>query len=255
MIRSTIVFGLYGTIALTIMASCSATQTNKLKQQNQGEGWIELFDGHTFKNWKSLGSDTIFSHSWKIEDGILKKEEHPHENIRADGQPFVGADLITVDSFENFELVFDWKIFKGGNSGLKYNVSEQMAALSGSKHSAIGFEYQLLDDADTLYAGKLKESQYTGSLYDLLPPQNKPQAVPIEGFNSSRIIVTGDSVEHWLNGTKILSYQFGSTLLEQAFQQSKFIKIDGFHHKRKGHIVLQDHNSAVWFKNIKLRVL
>lgn len=249
-----IAFRLILLIVLTVqLPGCKSSNSDR-QDKSESEEWIMLFDGKTFNGWNTLGSDTVFTHFWKIEEGILKKVDRGNVPERKDGQPMEGGDLITVESFENYELVFDWKIFKGGNSGLKYNVSEEMSINSGSRHSALGFEYQMLDDADEKYSGKLKASQYTGSLYDLLPASNAHPS-QIGSFNTSRIKIEGRKVEHWLNGNKVVEYEFDSPELEEAYKNSKFKDIPGFHHKRKGHIVLQDHTSEAWFKNIKIRKL
>src|SRR5665648_380057 len=144
-----------------------------------------------------------------------------------DGRPVEGGDLMTKKTFENFELSFEWKINKSGNSGLKYNVSEDMSQKYGSKYSALGFEYQLLDDGDEAYKGKLKPSQFSGSLYDLLPAKNIVLK-PVGEFNCSRILVDGNHAEHWLNGMKVLEFEFGSKELDEAYTVSKFNKIPGF---------------------------
>lgn len=242
-----------GFLTVLFFASCQNSGT-KSTQKEAEEEWELLFNGQDFDGWESLGSDTIMTQFWKIDDGILKKIDRGAVPERADGQPLQGGDLITTEAFENFELSFEWKAFKGGNSGLKYNVSKAMSKANGSPHSAIGFEYQLLDDSDEEYAGKLKASQYTGCLYDLFAPENT-KLKPLGEFNTSRIIVDGNHVEHWLNGQKVLSYELGSPELEAAYQKSKFASIPGYHHKRTGHIVLQDHTTEAWFRNIKIKRL
>ena len=182
----------------------------------------------------------------------LEKEQGWELPSMPDGQPMEGGDLMTVDTFDNYELYFEWKILKAGNTGLKYNVSEELSQKFGSQYSALGFEYQLLDDSDTLYAGKLKPSQYTGSLYDMIAANNA-DVRPAGMFNSSRIVVNDKSVEHWLNGKKVVAYEFASPHLDSLFQKSKFVDYPGFLEKRKGHIVLQNHKDDAWFRNIKIR--
>ncbi|MEZ4969715.1 MAG: DUF1080 domain-containing protein [Flavobacteriaceae bacterium] len=252
-------------IASLIVVSCRTEQEKKIAQQPESkdnvlsekdisEGWELLFDGKTFNGWRSLGRDTVQKEHWRVEDGTIRKLNSGEVPSLPDGQPIEGGDLMTEEAFDNYELYFEWKITKKGNTGLKYNVSEEMSQKYGSQYAALGFEYQLLDDKDSTYAGKLKPSQYTGGLYDLVTPKNT-KIRPVGEYNSSRIIVNGDQVEHWLNGTKVLSYELGSPKLDSLFQSSKFKDIPQFLNKRKGHIVLQNHKDDAWFKNIKIRKL
>lgn len=225
---------------------------NSLTVLEQEQGWELLFDGVSFKGWRGLGRNDVQTELWKIEDGTIRKLNSGEVPSLPDGQPVEGGDLMTVDTYDNYELYFEWKILKAGNTGLKYNVSEEMSQQYGSKYSALGFEYQLLDDNDTLYVGKLKPSQYTAGLYDMIAAENA-DVRPAGMFNSSRIVVNGKRVEHWLNGKKVVAYEFGSPHLDSLFQKSKFVDYPGFLEKRKGHIVLQNHKDDAWFRNIKIR--
>ena len=227
---------------------------NTLTKEELKEGWKLLFDGQSCNGWRGLGRDHVPDGLWVIEDGLIRKVNTGDNKTLPDGRPVEGGDLMTIDTFENFDLSFEWKINKAGNSGLKYNVSEEMCQENGSRYSALGFEYQLLDDGDEAYKGVLKSAQFTGSLYDLKPSANVVLK-PVGEFNNSRIIVDGKHVEHWLNGTKVVEYEFGSDELIEACKISKFNKITGFTDKRNGHIVLQNHNDESWFRNIKIREL
>jgi hypothetical protein len=231
-----------------------SSEINNLSRDEINEGWKLLFDGKSFNGWRGLGRDHVPESLWVIEDGLIRKVNTIDIKNLPGGQPPEIGDLMTKDTYDNFELSFEWKINNAGNSGLKYNVSEEMCEEYGSKYSALGFEYQLLDDGDEAYKGILKPSQFSGSLYDLIQPVNVALK-PVGEFNTSRIIVNGNHVEHWLNGTKVVDYEFGSEELDNAYQVSKFNKIKGFTDKRKGHIVLQNHNDESWFRNIKLREL
>lgn len=225
---------------------------NKLTNSEIEQGWKLLFDGSTFNGWRGLGRDHVPNGLWVIDKGQINKIKKGEVSKLPDGRPEEGGDLITIATFENFELTFEWKINKGGNSGVKYNVSEEMCQENGSKYSALGFEYQLLDDGDETYKNSLKPSQFSGSLYDLIPAKNIVLK-PLGAFNKSKILVNGKHVEHWLNDIKVVEYEFGSKELEEAYKESKFHKIPGFQEKRKAHIVLQDHIEEAWFKNIKIR--
>ncbi len=247
---------LFATIFL-LSVSCSSSpnkeDSSNTKQDSNDHDWTVLFDGKTFNGWRTLGSDSVFTSYWKIDDGILKKIDRGKVPAREDGQPQKGGDLMTKDSYDNYELSWEWALFADGNSGLKYNVSEEMSISSGSKHSALGFEYQMLDDSSEKYTD-LKPSQFSGSLYDLLPAHNN-HLKPLGEFNQSRIRIDGNQVTHWLNGEEVLSYSFGSPELKNVYEKSKFAKIPGFIDKRKGHIVLQDHITEAWFRNIKIKKL
>lgn len=242
------------TAAIQDKKKADGLTNNVLTKAEIKEGWKLLFDGKTFKGWRGLGRDHVPYGTWVIEDGMIKKVNIGDKKVLDDGKPVENGDLITTDTFENFELSFEWKINKAGNSGLKYNVSEEMCLQNGSKYSALGFEYQLLDDGDVSYKGVLKPAQFSGSLYDLIPAKNIVLK-PIGEYNSSRILVKGNHAEHWLNGIKVVEYEFGSKELDDAYKVSKFNKIKGFIEKRKAHIVLQNHNDESWFRNIKIRVL
>lgn len=238
-------------VIVCLIFSCNNPVENS---SNNGEGeWTILFDGSNLDSWRTLGSDSVFTAFWKIEDGILKKIDRGKVPQQADGQPQQGGDLMTRDAYENYELSWEWALFEGGNSGLKYNVSEEMSVERGSGHSALGFEYQMIDDNAEEYED-LNPDQFSGALYDLIPP-GKTTLKPLGEFNSSRLIVDGNKVEHWLNGEQVVEYTFDSAELKEAYERSKFSKIPGFIEKRKGHIVLQDHITEAWFRNIKIRSL
>jgi len=244
-------------VGWSIKKETDLTKVPKINQLTKSEikkGWQLLFDGKSFNGWRGLGRDHVPAGTWIIENGVIKKVNTGDMRKLPDGRDIEKGDLTTISTFENFELQFEWKINKGGNSGLKYNVSEEMCQKYGSRYSALGFEYQLLDNGDERYKGKLKPSQYTGSLYDLLPSKNV-SLKPAGEFNTSRIIVDGMYVEHWLNGKKVLEYELGSKELEDAYKISKFNKYVGYLDKLKAHIILQDHNDESWFRNIKIREL
>lgn len=217
----------------------------------ENQEWKILFDGNTFDGWRGLGRDFVPEEHWRIEDATIRKLNSGLVPSLPDGQPAEGGDLMTIASFDNYELYFEWKISKAGNSGIKYNVSEEMSQKYDSKYSALGFEYQLLDDGDIVYAD-LKASHFSGSLYDMIPASNVTLK-PVGEFNTSRILVNGNQAEHWLNGVKVLEFEFGSNRLHSLYKNSKYRDYPSFHEKRKGHIVLQNHKDDAWFRNIRIR--
>lgn len=195
-------------------------------------GWKILFDGVSTAGWRGLGMDG-FPSVWVVEDGCL----------RCLGGYKGANDLVTVDEYQDFELAFEWKIPKlKGNSGVKYRVQEQ----KGHGY-AFGCEYQCMNDPDAT------DQHASGALYDVFAPQGK-KLVPQGQFNQSLIVVNGNHVEHWLNGVKVVDAEFGSEAMNAALAKSHFRNTD-WGKKPLGHIILQDHHSEVFFRNIKIHTL
>jgi hypothetical protein len=198
--------------------------------------WITLFDGQTTAGWRGYRQER-FPEGWAIRDGCL--------TIEAPGQPggSRAGDLITTEEFSDFELEFEWKIPAGGNSGVKYLVSEDTP-------KAVSFEYQMIDD--DAYRDKMTEKQACGALYDLLGP-SRAAARPVGEFNQGRIVVRGDHLEHWLNGIQVIEMDRGSALFHDLVAKSKFRGNPNFGQARRGHILLQEHRNPAWFRNIRIR--
>lgn len=254
LVKATIFILVASTLGLTACNQQNqAAASNTLTAKEKSDGWTLLFDGKSFNGWRGLGRDHMPTGYWTIEDGTLKKIASGDVPRRADGQPVEGGDIMTDKTYRNFDLAFDWKISPGGNSGLKYNVSEEISTSIGGAHSALGFEYQVIDDKG--YPGKLKDTQKTGALYDLIPPDSTKQLMPVGEFNHSRIIVQGNHGEHWLNGKKVVEYELGTPLLDSLIAASKFNNVPRFGEHKDGHIVIQDHVDAAWYRNIKIREL
>jgi hypothetical protein len=204
------------------------------------DGWKMLFDGSTLNGWRGYKRPDASGTRWAIEDGMLTLPKH-------DGKDTRGArDLISTGTYSQFELAWDWRISEGGNSGLKYFVLEDM-------DSAIGHEYQMIDDERHADA-KVGPKRQTSALYDVLAAANRPLR-PAGQWNESRVSVKGSTVEHWLNGTKVLSYELGSPALKSAVAASKFKEVARFGTPQKGHILVQDHGDQVWYKSIRIRAL
>lgn len=226
---------------------------NTLTDKEKAEGWILLFDGKSFEGWRGLGREGIPEGHWVIENGTIKKVPSKDVPLQEDGQPLEGGDLMTMQTFGSFELSWEWKISSAGNSGIKYNVSEEMSAAHPPKYAALGFEYQILDDDRHLDA-LVSKTHTAGALYDLIAPVGKILK-PVGKFNVARIVFYGNHGEHWLNGIKVLEFDLDTPEMDALVADSKYRKIKDFAKKRKGHIVLQDHTDAVWFRNIKIRII
>jgi hypothetical protein len=224
-----------------------------LTEQERGEGWTLLFDGHSFDGWRGIGIAGIPEGHWVIEDGSIKKVPGGEVPRQEDGQPTQGGDLMTVGTFEDFELSLEWKISPAGNSGIKYNVSEEISMAVPPKQAAIGFEYQILDDAGHPDAAN-GPARRTAALYDLIPAA-AASPKPVGKFNQARVLFRSSHGEHWLNGAKVLEFDLGTPDMNGRLAASKYRDIADFAAKRRGHIVLQDHGDAVWFRNIKIREL
>jgi hypothetical protein len=239
---------------LWLVPALASAQPNVLSAAEKAAGWRLLFDGRTLDGWHGLGYRETPPGLWVVENGAIKHVERGKGPLQADGQPLRGMDLISDDSFQDFELSWEWRISEGGNSGLKYNVSEPLSASMAPTHAAKGWEYQIIDDEKN-EDNKLA-SHRSGALYDLIAPNEKKRVNPAGTWNRSAIVFRGSHGEHWLNGVKVVEYELGSAPFDSAFARSKYATYPAwFATRRKGHIVLQDHDDVVWFRDIKIREL
>ncbi len=214
---------------------------------------IQLFDGESFAGWRGIGSEDPPAGHWEIVDGTLHKIASGDIPVAADGQPLEGGDLLSVDTWKDFDFRFEWKVAPGANSGIKYNVSEHLSIANSPATAALGFEYQILDD-DLHPDAANGENRQAGALYDLIEPNAQKLLRPVGEFNSGRILLIGNHGEHWLNGVKILEYDLDSEDFARRLAASKYAPFEGFEDRRSGHLVLQDHNDSVWFRNLRLSV-
>ena len=252
MTRAQIAALLVACCATAASAQSAPLATNRLTPAERAAGWHLLFDGATLKGWRGLGYDSVPTAHWKVSGRAIHKVPTGTVPRLRDGQPAAGGDLMTTGTYRDFELAFDWKVPPGANSGVKYNVSEEMSKLTAN-HAALGFEYQVLDDS--LHPDNKIPSHRAGALYDLIPPDAGKRLAPVGQWNSSRIVLRGNHGEHWLNGRKVVSYDLGTPRFDSLFKASKYRPIAGFADHRAGHIVLQDHGDEAWYRNLRIREL
>jgi hypothetical protein len=227
---------------------------NTLTAEEQAADWRLLWDGKTTTGWRSAKAENFPTKGWEIKDGVL--------SVLATGgaESAAGGDIITRERFSQFELVLDFKITPGANSGIKYFCQPNLDPITGTgakttTGSAIGLEYQILDDARHPDAKAGRNGNRTiASLYDLMTAAASKQPNPVGEWNTARLLVQGNHIEHWLNGQKVLAYERGTPAFREIVAQSKYKTIPGFGEWADGHILLQDHGDAVSFRNIKLRV-
>lgn len=197
--------------------------------------WRPLFNGTDFTGWRGYKGAPVPSR-WRVEEGVIA--------LATEG---AGGDLVTSEEFGDFELELEWKVSEGGNSGIFYFVQEPEAA---PYTWATGLEMQVLDDARHS-DGKL-ETHRAGALYDLIAPA-KAAARPAGEWNQVRILVRDGTIEHWLNGERIVATRYGDAAWNAKVAGSKFKTMPHFAKVPRGRIALQDHGDRVWFRNIRIR--
>src|SRR5450631_2196061 len=224
------------------------TVPNFLTDYETKNGWKLLFDGESSKGWRGAYKDSFPTKDWQIQDGtitVLNTEGKEGGN---------GGDVVTLDQYRAFDLSFDFKLTPGANSGVKYFVTLK----ENNTGSAIGLEYQVLDDSLDPDAKLGREGDRTlASLYDLIPAAKQKRFIhPVGQWNIGRIIVyPNNHVEHYLNGIKVLEYERGSEAFKSLVAISKFKIWPGFGDAPEGHILLQDHGNEVSYRSIKILVL
>jgi hypothetical protein len=198
--------------------------------------WITLFNGKGTEQLRGYKMDNFPSNSWVIEGDALKTI------------PGKAVDLISMDKYDNFELEVEWKVKPGGNSGVIYRAAET----DGPSYST-GPEMQVLDDARHPDGKNPKTS--AGALYALIAPSPDKKVNPAGEWNKARLVIKNNHVEHWLNGIRIVQYEWGSPELKELIKKSKFKDMPGFMTQASGHVALQHHGEEAWFRNVRIRRL
>ena len=206
---------------------------NTLTAAEKAAGWQLLFDGTSLDAWRGYKRDTLPESGWELKDGALRTVAKVK-----------GGELITRKKFSDFEFTWEWRVAPGGNNGVKYLVTEE-------RPQSPGHEYQMIDDAG--YPGKLSPNHLTADFYDVLPAAADKPIRPAGEWNTSRIVVRGARVEHWLNGKNVLTYELGSAAVKAGVEKSKFKGHPGFGEKIAGHIMLTYHQDECWYRNLKIR--
>jgi hypothetical protein len=221
-------------LSLALQSAVGSTPApNALTAAEKAAGWQLLFDGTSLDAWRGYKREALPDTGWDIRDGALRTVAKVK-----------GVELITRKKFNDFELTWEWRVAPGGNNGVKYLVTED-------RPQSPGHEYQMIDDAG--YPGTLGPNQHTADFYDVLPAAADKPTRPAGEWNSSRIVVRGARVEHWLNGKNVLTYELGSAAVKAGVEKSKFKGHPGFGEKIAGHIMLTYHQDECWYRNLKIR--
>ncbi|MEP7268482.1 MAG: DUF1080 domain-containing protein [Saprospiraceae bacterium] len=221
---------------------------NNLSWQEESQGFSLLFNGKNFDGWREVHGIALPQKHWEVTDGTI------HINP-SDGSE-TGNDIVTTQKFTAFEMTFEFKLSEGANSGVKYFVNEDF---DSKGKSGVGLEYQVLDDVRHPDAKMgVVGNRTLASLYDLIPSEklDKRFQRKIGDWNAGRIIVYPDNtVQHWLNGFKVVEYVRKSNIFKALVARSKFDHYQGFGENAEGPILLQDHGNNVSFRNLKIRSL
>ncbi len=250
-----------------LLISCQQKSEKKESKETESQTeenseWISLFDGKSTKGWRAYNGDSL-PPGWIAKDGELTFDTKLGLEQNYKG----GKDIIFGDEeFDNFELYLEWKLPKGGNSGIFYHVKEGYDAPYVASP-----EYQLIDDVNyaqihdlteyntglgyTENPSELKPLQQTGSDYAMHPASADKILNPVGEWNSTKIVFTPEKVEHWLNGKIVTSFVPWTEEWYKKKNSDKWKNSPDYGKFKKGYIGLQDHASPIWFRNIKIRKL
>ena len=222
---------LLGAVLVFLATPLTAQEHNRLTAAERAAGWQLLFDGNSLEGWRGYNSEFMPT-GWSVENGMLTRTGP-------------GGDIITEQQFGDFELYLEWLVGPGGNSGVL------VRAVEGQEEVYHGApEMQLLDDAG--HPDGRSPLTSAGSNYGL---HGAPRGIvkPAREWNTSRIVVVNNQVEHWLNGDKVVEYELGSADWLRRVANSKFAQWPAYGRASRGHIGIQDHGDRVSFRNLKVR--
>jgi len=224
-----------------------APEQNVISAEEKAAGWRLLWDGKTSAGWRGMKSEEFPKGGWVMKDGVLTITE------TGGGESSAAGDIITKDKFSNFELSVDFKITPGANSGIKTFVDP---ALNKGEGSAIGPEFQILDDVRHPDAKLGRDGNRTiGSLYDMITAPADKKVNPVGEWNNARIVSNNKQLTYFLNGVKTVDIERGSKEWKDLVEASKYKKWPAFGELPEGHILLQDHGNTVSYRNVKIRDL
>jgi len=221
-------FALIGTFVLPIVPSLPS-----LAADVDEEGFVSLFDGKSTQGWRGYKKQQAPA-GWVVEEGALARKGK-------------GGDIMTEDQFGDFDLRFEWKVGPGANSGVMYRVTEDQPA-----SYMTGPEYQVLDNAK--HPDGRSPLTSAAALYGLYPAEGG-ETKPVGEYNDARIVLKGNHLEHWLNGKKVVETDINGEDWNKRIAASKFKGWKKFGQMPEGHIVIQDHGDAVWYRNIRIKKL
>lgn len=221
---------------------------NKLTKNELDSGWEMLWDGETTKGWRGAKLEAFPEQGWEIKNRELIVL------ASGGGESEAGGDIVTLKNYSDFELMVDFKLTPGANSGIKYYVDTNINKGAGS---SIGLEYQILDDElhPDAKLGNHAGSRTLASLYDLIQADVEKPTKPIGEWNRAHIVSKNNQVTHYLNGAKVLEYERMTPEFRTLVSESKYVVWPNFGELKEGQILLQDHGDLVHFKNIKIKEL
>jgi len=221
---------------------------NKLTKNELDSGWEMLWDGETTKGWRGAKLEAFPEQGWEIKNRELIVL------ASGGGESEAGGDIVTLKNYSDFELMVDFKLTPGANSGIKYYVDTNINKGAGS---SIGLEYQILDDElhPDAKLGNHAGSRTLASLYDLIQADVEKPTKPIGEWNRAHIVSKNNQVTHYLNGAKVLDYERMTPEFRTLVSESKYVVWPNFGELKEGQILLQDHGDLVHFKNIKIKEL
>ena len=224
---------------------------NQLSEHEQRTGWRMLWDGASSDGWRGAKRTDFPESGWSMEDGVLTIE------ATGGGESMGPGDIVTNQQFSDFELELEFMLTEGANSGIKYFVQSE---LNKGEGSAIGCEYQLMDDKTHPDAQQgVNKNRTLAGLYDMIAPENlsvpgiSKQFKGIDQWNKARIVSKNGKVSHWLNNEKTVEYDRFTPMFRALVAYSKYQEWEGFGQWPQGHILLQEHGHVVHFRSIKIR--